>query len=106
MSDTGRVRLIRKAKPTDSFFNFFSPPTPPSDPDAEEDLSESDIDELESRLELDYQIGEDIKDRVIPHAVDYFTGKALEFDEDGLDDDEFDDDEDEEFDTEVCGVVP
>ena len=31
---------------------------------------------LEERLELDYQIGEDLKDRIVPHAVDYFTGKG------------------------------
>lgn len=44
--------------PTESFFNFFKPPTPPED-DA------SDVDEdIDEKLELDYQIGEDIKDRV------------------------------------------
>jgi hypothetical protein len=38
---------------------------------------------LDERLELDYTIAEDLKDRVIPHAVDYFTGKALAYEDDG-----------------------
>lgn len=53
---------------------------------------------LDERLELDYQIGEDLKDRIIPRAIDFFTGKALQYEDmDGLDDDDFeDDDEDDE----------
>jgi nucleosome assembly protein 1-like 1 len=39
--------------------------------------------------------------QILPHAIDYFTGKALEYDDIGLDDaeeddDEFDDDDEEE----------
>jgi len=52
---------VRKAKPTDSFFNFFSPPAPPSE---EEDIEEEDLEELEEKLEMDYQIGEDLKEKV------------------------------------------
>ncbi len=54
-------------------------------------------------MELDYQLGEDIKEKLIPRAIDWFTGEALqfeEFEEDGEDgdfyDDEDEDDEDEE----------
>lgn len=64
--NTNRTRVIRKTRPTESFFNFFSPPQPPPPVD-EEDEDEEDEDELEDieeRLELDYQIGEDIKERV------------------------------------------
>lgn len=81
--------------PTESFFNFFSPPKPPAD----EDDATSDIEE---RLELDYQLGEDIKEKLIPRAIDWFTGEALQFEELGEemeDDEEFDfDDEDDEDD--------
>jgi nucleosome assembly protein 1-like 1 len=59
--DTNRTRLVRKAKPVDSFFNFFSPPTRPSD-ELEED-SEEDL-ELEERINVDYTIGEDLKEKV------------------------------------------
>jgi hypothetical protein len=63
--DTNRTRLVRKAHPTDSFFNFFSPPQPPSEEAIENgDVDDDELEELEARLELDYQIGEDIKERV------------------------------------------
>ncbi len=55
--------------PVESFFNFFNPPKPPKN--GELDDEEADLDELDERLELDYQIGEDLKDRIIPHAVDF-----------------------------------
>ena len=48
---------------------------------------------------MDYQLGEDIKEKIVPKAVDYFTGKALEYDmmeEDDDDDDDDDEDEDED----------
>jgi nucleosome assembly protein 1-like 1 len=49
---------------------------------------------------LDYQLGEDIKEKLIPRAIDWFTGEALQF-EHGLDDfdeDDFEDDDDDEED--------
>lgn len=83
--------------PTESFFNFFSPPKPPTDDD-DDNVPE----DIEERLELDYQLGEDIKEKLIPHAIDWFTGEALQFEEipDEVDQDEFggDEDEDEEDD--------
>ena len=80
--------------PTESFFNFFSPPQPPADEDEEV------APDIEERLELDYQLGEDIKEKLIPRAIDWFTGEALQFEElgDDMDEGEFDDDEDEDED--------
>ncbi|KAH8983482.1 NAP-domain-containing protein [Lactarius akahatsu] len=67
---TNRTRLVRKAHPTESFFNFFSPPVAPSEEAIEEgDIGEEELDELEEKLEIDYQIGEDIKEKIIPRAV-------------------------------------
>ena len=66
---------------------------------------------VEARLELDYQLGEEIKDRLIPRAIDWFTGDAVDFDypelegegdedeysdEDGEGDSDDDDDDDDE----------
>jgi len=93
--NTNRTRLVRKARPTESFFNFFSPPTPLSEEILEE-LGEEEVDEAEEKLELDYQLGEDFKDKIIPRAVDYFTGKALEYDMMDEDEDDFEDIDDEE----------
>ncbi|KAI9881365.1 MAG: hypothetical protein M1830_003372 [Pleopsidium flavum] len=92
--NTKQTRVVKKTVPTESFFNFFSPPKPPTDDD---DDAASDIEE---RLELDYQLGEDIKEKLIPRAIDWFTGEALQFEE--LDDDleggDFEDEDDEEDD--------
>lgn len=98
--DTKQTRVVKVTVPTESFFNFFSPPQPPTDDD---DTVATDIEE---RLELDYQLGEDIKEKLIPRAIDWFTGEALQFEELGDDmepddfDDEDEDDEDEDEDDE------
>ncbi|KAJ7191737.1 nucleosome assembly protein [Mycena pura] len=107
--NTNRTRLIRKSHPTASFFNFFAPPVMPSDEAIEAgELDPDDLEEIEERLEVDYQVGEDLKEKIIPRAVDYFTGKALEYDmlDSEEDDDDFDDEDDEDADEpefdEVC----
>lgn len=82
--------MVKKTVPTESFFNFFSPPKAPTDDD---DDAASDIEE---RLELDYQLGEDIKEKLIPRAIDWFTGEALQFEE--LDEEM----EEGDFEDEVC----
>jgi Nucleosome assembly protein (NAP) len=66
------------------------------------------LEELEEKLEMDYQIGEDIKEKIIPKAIDYFTGKALEFDMMDEEDDDFDDiddDDDDDEDEDEDGLV-
>ncbi|PGH16913.1 hypothetical protein AJ80_05057 [Polytolypa hystricis UAMH7299] len=92
--NTKQTRVVKVTVPTESFFNFFSPPTPPQD---EDDDVASDIEE---RLELDYQLGEDIKEKLIPRAIDWFTGEALRFEEigDDFDGEDFDEDDDEDDD--------
>src|SRR5437762_13487118 len=93
-TDTKQTRVVKKTVPTESFFNFFSPPKPPTE---EDDDTASDIEE---RLELDYQLGEDIKEKLIPRAIDWFTGEALQFEEfdEEADADEFEEDDDDEDD--------
>ncbi|GAA5930874.1 hypothetical protein JCM3775_000740 [Rhodotorula graminis] len=93
---TNQTRIVKKVVPTDSFFSFFSPPAPPSADDDDDASIASDLDE---KLELDYQIGEDLKERVIPRAIDYFTGRALLHERGAFDGDESDD-YDDEFDEE------
>ena len=83
--------------PTESFFNFFAPPKAPA-----EDDSGAEAEDIEERLELDYQLGEDIKEKLIPRAIDWFTGEALAFEEvdEDADDAEFEDEDDEDDDEE------
>ncbi|KAL8831559.1 MAG: hypothetical protein Q9191_000802 [Dirinaria sp. TL-2023a] len=93
--NTKQTRVVKKTVPKESFFNFFDPPKAPQSED--EDVPE----DVEERLELDYQLGEDVKEKLIPRAIDWFTGEALQFEE--LDDDDlgvggFEDEDDEEDD--------
>lgn len=92
--DTKQTRVVKKTVPTESFFNFFDPPKAP---EGDEDDVASDVEE---RLELDYQLGEDIKEKLIPRAIDWFTGEALQFEEveDDLEEGDFEDEDDEEDD--------
>lgn len=79
----GTTRTVTKTVENDSFFNFFNPPTPPED--------EAEMDEnAEAILAADFEIGHFIRERIIPRAVLYFTGEALE------DEDEYDEEGDEE----------
>lgn len=77
-----------KTEPCESFFNFFSPPEMPED---EDDLSMEEAEELQAEMEDDYDLGTMIRDRIIPNALNWFTGEAV-----GLEDLEGDDDEDDE----------
>ncbi|KAI1339009.1 hypothetical protein F5Y15DRAFT_89557 [Xylariaceae sp. FL0016] len=93
--NTKQTRIVKKTVPTESFFNFFSPPKPPTDDDDDDDAAS----DIEERLELDYQLGEDIKEKLIPRAIDWFTGEALAFEEiDDLDEGFEDEDDDEDDD--------
>ncbi|APA08125.1 hypothetical protein SS1G_00202 [Sclerotinia sclerotiorum 1980 UF-70] len=91
--NTKQTRVVKKTVPTESFFNFFSPPKAPTEDDDDDTASD-----IEERLELDYQLGEDIKEKLIPRAIDWFTGEALQFEEldDDMEEGDFEDEDDEE----------
>ena len=57
------------------------------------------VEQLQEAMEMDYEIGSVIKDKIIPDAVSWFTGSANE-DSDDEDYDEDDDDDDDESDDE------
>ncbi|KAI8065590.1 hypothetical protein BC940DRAFT_303775 [Gongronella butleri] len=83
-----KTRIVKRTVPAESFFNFF---TPPVFPDEAEELDEDEAEGLDAKLEADYELGEEFKDKIIPHALDYFSGRALDF-EDFAGDDDFEDD--------------
>ncbi|KAK4760787.1 hypothetical protein SAY87_005680 [Trapa incisa] len=88
------AKPITKTEDCDSFFNFFSPPEVPED---DEDIDEDTAEELQNLMEQDYDIGSTIRDKIIPHAVSWYTGEAIDVDELGdLDEDEDDDEEGED----------
>ncbi|XP_071715969.1 nucleosome assembly protein 1;2-like [Rutidosis leptorrhynchoides] len=89
---------ITKTEDCESFFNFFNPPQVPED---EDDIDEDEAEELQNQMEQDYDIGSTIRDKIIPHAVSWFTGEAAQEDEfDGIDEDDEDDVDDDEDDDE------
>ncbi|KAI3443620.1 hypothetical protein Pfo_000285 [Paulownia fortunei] len=100
------AKPITKTEQCESFFNFFSPPQVPEEDD---DIDEDAAEELQNLMEQDYDIGSTIRDKIIPHAVSWFTGEAAQDeygdieDDDDLDeedDEDEDEDEDEEEDEE------
>ncbi|KAG9156265.1 hypothetical protein Leryth_009143 [Lithospermum erythrorhizon] len=93
------AKPITKTEQCESFFNFFSPPEVPED---EEEIDEDAAEELQNLMEQDYDVGSTIRDKIIPHAVSWFTGEAVqdEYDLDGDEDEDDDDDEDEDEDEE------
>jgi hypothetical protein len=89
----GSTRTVTKQVQADSFFNFFSPPAVPAEG------SESELDEeTEAILGTDFEIGHFIRERIVPRAVLFFTGEAM--DNDDYDEEENEEAEDEEFDEE------
>ncbi|KAI9191629.1 hypothetical protein LWI28_011121 [Acer negundo] len=93
------AKPITKTEDCESFFNFFNPPQVPDDDD---DIDEDTAEELQNQMEQDYDIGSTIRDKIIPHAVSWFTGEAaqgdeLEIEDDDDDDEDIDEDEDEDI---------
>jgi len=88
----GSVRTITKQVKADSFFNFFDPPQVPDDPNAEVD------EDTQALLTADFEIGHYIRERIVPRAVLFFTGEALEDESDyeEEEEEEGDDDDDED----------
>jgi nucleosome assembly protein 1-like 1 len=84
----GATRFVTKEVKADSFFNFFDPVT--FTPGEEDELD----DVTRDLLNADFEMGQILRDRILPRAVLYFTGEAA-------DDDDFDEDEDEEEDEDL-----
>lgn len=96
-----------KTEKVESFFNFFDPPQVPGD---EDEVEEDVMEELQAIIEADYEVGATIREKLVPAAVSWYTGEAIEDEggfympggEDDEDDEEFgeDDEEDDDHDDE------
>jgi nucleosome assembly protein 1-like 1 len=82
------TRTVTKTEPCESFFNFFNPPKIPGPEDL--DMPDEELEHRQQELEADYDMGVSLREKLIPHAVKWFTGEAED------DDDDYDDDEGEE----------
>merc|ERR1719273_1792984 len=86
----GSVRTITKQVKADSFFNFFDPPQVPDDPQAEVD------EDTQALLTADFEIGHYIRERIVPRAILFFTGEALEDESDYEEEESGDEDDDDD----------
>lgn len=90
------TKPITKTEQCESFFNFFSPPTVPGE---DEEIDDDEAERLQEVMEADYEIGAILRERIVPRAVAWYTGEAIEDDDEEDDeDDEGDEDDDEEDD--------
>jgi nucleosome assembly protein 1-like 1 len=85
----GAKRTIVKEVKQESFFTFFSPPAPPPD-DIPEDGDTEELAQLHAELFEDFELADTFKEKIVPSAVLWFTGEALDYDEDGGEDDDED----------------
>ncbi|XP_016446057.1 nucleosome assembly protein 1;4-like [Nicotiana tabacum] len=96
------TKPIIKTEECESFFHFFDPPQLPEDA---EEIDEETAELLQSQMEQDYEIGSTIREKIIPHAVSWFTGEAVPIDneeeeeeeEEEVEEDDDDDDGEEEY---------
>lgn len=89
-------KLVTKTVKADSFFNFFDTIVPPS----EEHRNEDEDDDSNELMRADFEIGQVLRDNIIPRAVLFYTGEAdlgddiFDVGEEDEDEDEVEDDED------------
>jgi nucleosome assembly protein 1-like 1 len=76
----GQIRNIKKEEKKDSFFHFFTPPQIPSI----SEMDEEEADAIEEAFDHDYDIAQSFRSHVIPKAVLWFTGEAMESELEGV----------------------
>lgn len=95
---SGAIRVTTKVEKCPTFFDFFNPPIVPEGEEEEDS-------EIQDRITLDFELASFLKERIIPRAVLYYTGEALdsedeeeeeEDDEENYEDEEGDDEEETE----------
>jgi len=93
-SKGGPTQSITVEEPTESFFYFFTPEAAYAVYGGAEEDQDDEFDDggLGEFLELDYELGLELQEKVIPHAVMFFTGENIGEEED----DEEEEDEDDE----------
>jgi len=96
----GGPKFVTKEEKRDTFFNFFKqsllemPEKKPAKEGEEEEDNDEDH-EMFAQLNEDFDLGLQIKEKLIPKAVLFFTGEADDIDsDDEFDDEELDDSDD------------
>ena len=72
--NAGQVRTVTKKERSESFFHFFTPPKMPS----LDTMNEEEAMKLEAAFEEDYDVAQAFRSHIIPKAVQWFDGNAME----------------------------
>ena len=95
----GKQKTVTTTQPCESFFNFFETieaanigAKKPSGDDSDEDDEEAKIGEL---MDHDFDMGNDIKDDIVPLALEYYLG-VIEQEDEASDSDAEDGDDDDD----------
>lgn len=78
---TKQVRKLTETISVASFFNFFTKHELPTKEEMDL-MAEEKVEELECVIEQDYEVGRVFRDKIIPRAVDWYTGDAVDSDMD------------------------
>jgi nucleosome assembly protein 1-like 1 len=70
----GVIRHVKRKEKTPSFFHFFIPPKLPEI----QDMDEEEADAIEEAFDHDYDVAQQFRSYIIPKAVLWFTGEAME----------------------------
>ena len=73
--NAGQIRTVQKTERVESFFHFF---TPPKMPELGDVVEEEEADAMEEHFDHDYEVACAIRGSLIPNAVGWFTGEAVE----------------------------
>eukprot|EP00934_Nitzschia_sp_Nitz4_P008426 Nitzschia sp. Nitz4//scaffold35_size145790//73919//75823//NITZ4_003029-RA/size145790-processed-gene-0.237-mRNA-1//-1//CDS//3329549121//8416//frame0 len=72
--NAGQIRVVIKNEKKDSFFHFFTPPKLPS----LETMDEEEAARLESAYDSDYDVAQAFRTHIVPKAVLWYSGHAME----------------------------
>ena len=91
----GKAKTVTTTVKADSFFNFFETVEAAEGPkkSGNDDDSDDEENKIGQQMDHDFDMGNDIKDDLIPLALEYYLGVIEKADSDGEDDDEDDDDD-------------
>ena len=93
----GKAKTVTTTVKADSFFNFFETVEAAEGPKktaGDDDDSDDEENKIGQQMDHDFDMGNDIKDDLIPLALEYYLGVIEKADSDAEDDDDDDSDED------------
>jgi nucleosome assembly protein 1-like 1 len=95
----GKVTVVARKEPVESFFNLFNPAVLPETFD---DLDEEELGALTDEVDRDYELGVAIKELVVMDAVGWFTGESVQdYGGEEMEEDEYDEGDEFEEEEEV-----